>query len=92
MPATSLARAMIEIVFQDENGSQNIIFSGDIGQSDTPLLNNPTVFDRADYVVMESTYGDRNHDNLQDIDDKLSKIINDTIRPGGNVSYPHLRY
>ena len=83
-----LGSAMIEIVFQDENGSRNIIFSGDIGQWDTPLLNNPTVFDRADYVVMESTYGDRNHDNLQDIDDKLSKTINDTIKAGGNVIIP----
>ena len=83
-----LGSAMIEIVFQDENESRNIIFSGDIGQFDTPLLNNPTVFDRADYVVMESTYGDRNHDNLQDIDDKLSIIINDTIRAGGNVIIP----
>ena len=83
-----LGSAMIEVVFQDENGSRNIIFSGDIGQWDTPLLNNPTVFDRADYVVMESTYGDRNHDNLQDIDDKLSKAINDTIKAGGNVIIP----
>ena len=83
-----LGSAMIEIVFQDESESQSIIFSGDIGQWDTPLLNNPTVFDRADYVVMESTYGDRNHDNLQDIDDKLSKNINDTIKAGGNVIIP----
>ena len=83
-----LGSAMIEIVFQDENGSRNIIFSGDIGQFDTPLLNDPTVFDRADYVVMESTYGDRNHDNIQDIDDKLSKIINDTVKAGGNVIVP----
>ena len=48
---------MIEVIVQDEDGSRNIIFSGDIGQWDKPLLNNPTVFDRADYVVMESTYG-----------------------------------
>jgi len=83
-----LGSAMIEIVFQDENESRNIIFSGDIGQWDTPLLNNPTVFERADYVVMESTYGDRDHDNLQDIDDKLSKTINETIKAGGNVIIP----
>jgi metallo-beta-lactamase family protein len=83
-----LGSAMIEIVFQDDSGSRNIIFSGDIGQFDTPLLNNPTVFDRADYIVMESTYGDRNHDNLQDIDDKLSKTINDTVKAGGNVIIP----
>ena len=83
-----LGSAMIEIIVQDENGSRNIIFSGDIGQWDKPLLGNPSVFDRADYVVMESTYGDRNHDNPQDIDDKLSKVVNDTVKARGNVLIP----
>ena len=83
-----LGSAMIEVVVQDENGLQNIIFSGDIGQWGKPLLGNPSVFDRADYVVMESTYGDRNHDNSQDIDDKLSKVVNDTANAGGNVLIP----
>jgi len=83
-----LGSAMIEVVIQDEKGSHNIIFSGDIGQWDKPLTNNPSVFDRADYVVMESTYGDRNHDNSQDIDDKLSKVVNDTINAGGNLLIP----
>jgi metallo-beta-lactamase family protein len=83
-----LGSAMIEVVIQDENGPHNIIFSGDIGQWDKPLTNNPSVFDRADYVVMESTYGDRNHDNSQDIDDKLCKVVNDTINAGGNLLIP----
>jgi metallo-beta-lactamase family protein len=83
-----LGSAMIEVVFQDEKGSRNIIFSGDIGQWDKPLLNNPSVFDRADYVVLESTYGDRDHNNQQDIDDKLAKIVNDTVKAGGNVIIP----
>ena len=83
-----LGSAMIEIVFQDKNGPQNIIFSGDIGQWDKPLLNNPSVFDRADYVVMESTYGDRDHDNPQNIDDKLSTVINEAVQAGGNVIIP----
>jgi metallo-beta-lactamase family protein len=79
---------MIESVVQDENGSHNIIFSGDIGQWDKPLLGNPSVFDRADYVVMESTYGDRNHDGSQEIDERLSKIVNDTVKAGGNILIP----
>ena len=83
-----LGSAMIEVVFQDEKGTRNIIFSGDIGQWDKPILNDPSVFDRADYVVMESTYGDRNHDNPQDLDDKLSTVVNDAIRVGGNVIIP----
>jgi metallo-beta-lactamase family protein len=83
-----LGSAMIEIVVQDENGSRNIIFSGDIGQWDKPLLNNPYVFDRADYVVMESTYGDRDHENPQGIEDKLCKVINETVKASGNVIIP----
>ncbi|MGA2681036.1 MAG: MBL fold metallo-hydrolase [Candidatus Bathyarchaeia archaeon] len=83
-----LGSAMIEIVFQDENESRNVIFSGDIGQWDTPLLNNPSVFDRADYVVMESTYGDRDHGSPQDIDDKLSTVVNNAVKAGGDVIIP----
>ncbi len=83
-----LGSAMIEVIVQDDNGSQNIIFTGDIGQWDKPLLGNPSVFEKADYVVMESTYGNRNHDNLQDIDDKLSSVVKDTINAGGNILIP----
>jgi len=79
---------MIEVIVQDESGSRNIIFSGDIGQWNNPLLGNPSVFDRADYVVMESTYGDRNHENPQDIDERLSKIVNNSVNEGGNVLIP----
>ena len=83
-----LGSAMIEIVVQNENGSRNIIFSGDIGQWDKPLLKNPTVFERADYVVMESTYGDRDHDNPKGIENNLSKVINEAVKAGGNVIIP----
>jgi metallo-beta-lactamase family protein len=83
-----LGSAMIEVIVQDENGSRSIIFSGDIGQWDKPLLGNPSVFDRADYVVMESTYGDRNHGNPQDIDGQLCNIVNNTVEAGGNLLIP----
>jgi len=83
-----LGSAMIELIMQDDKGSRSIIFSGDIGQWDKPLLANPTTFDRADYVVMESTYGDHNHDGLQDIDDKLANVVNDTMNAGGNLIIP----
>jgi metallo-beta-lactamase family protein len=83
-----LGSAMIEITAQDEGGPRSIIFSGDIGQWDKPFLPNPFVFDRADYVVIESTYGNRNHDSPQDIDDKLSEIVNDAAKAGGDVLIP----
>jgi metallo-beta-lactamase family protein len=83
-----LGSAMIEMMVQDEGASHNVVFSGDIGQWNKPLLNDPSVFDHADYVIMESTYGNRNHDNTQDVDEKLSKVINDTVSAGGNVITP----
>jgi metallo-beta-lactamase family protein len=83
-----LGSAMIELTVQDDKGPQNIVFTGDIGQWNKPLLPNPATFDRADYVIMESTYGNRNHETPQDIDDKLSKVVNDTINAGGNILIP----
>ena len=83
-----IGSAMIEIIVQEDSGSRSIIFSGDIGQWDKPLLGNPTVFDRADYVIMESTYGDRNHENPRDIDERLCKIVNNTVKAGGNLLIP----
>jgi len=83
-----LGSAMIEVVFLDGKEPRNIIFSGDIGQWDKPLLHNPTMFDRADYVVMETTYVNRHHYSSQDIDDRLSKVVNETIKIGGNIVIP----
>jgi metallo-beta-lactamase family protein len=83
-----LGSATVEIVVQNENGTQNIIFSGDIGQYDRPLLNDPTAVKRADYVVMESTYGNRNHEDAQHVDEKLYDIISSTVKIGGNVLIP----
>jgi metallo-beta-lactamase family protein len=83
-----LGSAMIEIILEDEKGPRNIIFSGDIGQWDKPLLNDPSVFDHADYVVMESTYGDRNHEEPQAVYEKLCNAVNETVETGGNIVIP----
>jgi metallo-beta-lactamase family protein len=83
-----LGSALIEIIFQGQSGTRNIVFSGDIGQYDKPLLNNPAVLDRADYLVMESTYGNRNHDDPQHVDEKLSRIVTGTVKIGGRVLIP----
>ena len=83
-----LGSAMIEVTVQDENETKNVIFSGDMGQWNKPLIGDPSVFNRADYVIMESTYGDRLHETLQDAEDKLGKTVNDTINAGGNVIIP----
>ncbi|MGB2764080.1 MAG: MBL fold metallo-hydrolase [Candidatus Aminicenantaceae bacterium] len=83
-----LGSAMIEIFVHEKKGKKSIIFSGDMGQWDKPLVKDPTLFDRADYVVMESTYGNRNHDDPQDVEKKLCKVVNDTVKAGGNILIP----
>ncbi len=70
----------------DERGT--IVFSGDIGQWDKPIIEDPTVFEAADYLVMESTYGDRDHEDPGGIDRLLAEAVNTTHRAGGNLLVP----
>lgn len=85
-----LGAAVIEITAKENGAERTIVFSGDIGQWDKPLLKDPELLTRgrADFVVMESTYGDRVHDETKRIDDALEEIINDTFKRGGNVVVP----
>ena len=83
-----LGSAMVEVVAQDGRDTRNIVFSGDIGQFDKPILNDPSLFKRADYVVMESTYGNRDHDGVQNEDDALGRVVGDTVTAGGNLLIP----
>ena len=57
-----LGSAMIELRVTDHGQPRRIIFTGDLGQWDRPIVRNPTVFTEADYIIMESTYGDRTHE------------------------------
>ena len=83
-----LGSAMLEILIREGATERKIIFSGDMGQWDRPLINDPSVFESADYVVMESTYGDRDHIESGDIEGQLQTIINRTVARGGNVVIP----
>jgi len=83
-----LGSASIKVIIRDKSGVRSIVFSGDIGGCDRPLLHNPTVFDDADYVVMESTYGDRVREGAKDLDDTLCRIIQETKDAGGNIIIP----
>lgn len=65
----------------------SVLFSGDIGRAGRPLLRDPDPFPRADYVVVESTYGDRSHEQ-PDVAEELARIVNDTVERGGNVVIP----
>ncbi|MBI1310616.1 TIGR00730 family Rossman fold protein [bacterium] len=83
-----LGSAMIEIAVTEGGERRTIVFSGDIGQRDKPLIHDPSYFRYADYVVMESTYGDREHEHNGDIETQLEKIVTDTVARGGNVVIP----
>lgn len=69
-------------------GEKKIIFSGDIGKKGNPIINDPTLASEADYVVMESTYGDRLHKNNADTSKELAEAISTTFAKGGNVLIP----
>ncbi len=80
--------SMIEITLRNENKKCSLLFSGDIGRWNKPILHDPTFAKDADYIFMESTYGDRIHQDPQDIETMLEEIINSTRRAGGNVIIP----
>lgn len=83
-----LGAAMLELEVREKPISKRIVFSGDIGRWGRPLLKDPHLFPKADYVVMEATYGDRFHDEDTDCVDKLAEVINQTHQRGGNIVIP----
>jgi metallo-beta-lactamase family protein len=83
-----LGSAMIEIVAQEKDVSKRLVFSGDIGQPHSPFVRSPSNFVQADYIVMESTYGDRQRANHDGIEQQLAEVINHTISASGKVIIP----
>ncbi len=85
-----LGSSSIEIWIQEDGCQKKLVFSGDIGNLDQPLIKDPTYLDeeKADYVIMESTYGDRSHGPRTDYVTDLAKVIQDTLDQGGNVVIP----
>jgi len=68
--------------------SRTLLFSGDVGRWDLPIIKDPAPVGSADYVVVESTYGDRIHEPTASIPDALAEVINETRRRGGNIVVP----
>jgi len=83
-----LGSAVLEIWVTEDGQTSKIVFSGDLGNNDMPILRDPTVLDGADYLVIESTYGGRKHPRAQDEVERFVTIINETIDGGGNVVIP----
>jgi metallo-beta-lactamase family protein len=85
-----LGAAVISINIQQDGKNHRVIFSGDIGEPERPIINDPAVFDEAEYIVIESTYGDRTHEEHENIDiqKQLRDCINRTVSAGGNIIIP----
>lgn len=83
-----LGAAMLEIVVREERSTRRLLFSGDIGQWDVPIVGDPALISQADVVVMESTYGDRDHEKPDDILSQLADVIQETLCRGGNLVIP----
>ncbi len=83
-----LGSASIRMSLREGDVEKTIVFSGDIGNVNQPIIRDPQTFHEADYVVMESTYGDRNHTEVWSYTDELAELIDETLGRGGNVVIP----
>lgn len=87
-----LGSAFLEAVLLDEGVEKRLLFSGDLGRANRPILRNPALFNQAGKpvyaVITESTYGDRNSAPIDEVDDQLAVVIQRTVRRGGKVIMP----
>ncbi len=83
-----LGSSIIEIWVKEDGETKKIVFTGDLGNNDIPLLDSPTMIDNADYLVMESTYGARLHNRNDDKAEMFLNIVAETLDKGGNVIIP----
>lgn len=83
-----LGSSMIKVKVVSHRGERTILFSGDVGRWNKPIIRDPSLIEEADYILGESTYGDRLHEGSSDVKDKLCEIINCTVEKGGNVIIP----
>ncbi len=83
-----LGSSIIELWMTENDTTSKIVFSGDLGMNDKPILRNPAVIREADYVIMETTYGDRLHGEVNNRIDIFIDIILRTIERGGTVVIP----
>ena len=83
-----LGSAAIEVWLTEDGKEFKLVFSGDVGNKNQPILNNPKRIDSADYVVIESTYGNRSHEEVIDYVPALAEILKRTFDRGGNVVIP----
>jgi len=83
-----LGSTTVEMQVTDDRGTRTVVFSGDVGPNGLPFLRDPEPPARADIVVMESTYGDRNHPSLAETVEQFKQILQQAIRQKGKIFIP----
>lgn len=84
-----LGSAIIELQVEEKGEAPiKLVYTGDLGNINIPLINDPTFIECADYVIMESTYGDKVHSDFKDVLKELANIVKETFDRGGNVIIP----
>jgi metallo-beta-lactamase family protein len=83
-----LGSSIIKVNINKNGQQRNVLFTGDMGRPDRPIVRDPTSFEAADYLLIESTYGDRVHQKREDIKKAIAEVINSTKKAGGNIIVP----
>ncbi len=83
-----LGSSIIVLKIQTDKGEKKLVFTGDLGRPNMPIIEDPTMVNEADILMIESTYGDRAHEGVGDIEDDLARIITDTAKRGGKIIIP----
>jgi metallo-beta-lactamase family protein len=83
-----LGSCSVEVWLQENGRQRKVVFSGDLGQYDTPILNDPTTIKEADHVIVESTYGNRRHRDREATITEMGEIIRDAAHHRGNLLIP----
>jgi metallo-beta-lactamase family protein len=84
-----MGSASIELFVTEGGKKTKLVFSWDIGQPNTPIIQDPTLIQEADYLFMESTYGDRRHEDSAGKEELLTKYVLDTYKKWGKLLIPH---
>jgi metallo-beta-lactamase family protein len=83
-----LGSALVQLDLEERGRRLRLLYTGDLGRHELPLLQAPEVVSGVDVLIMESTYGDRTHPPIGDLDDRLGAIVEETIGRGGRVFIP----
>ncbi len=83
-----LGSSIVELWMEDEGQQRKLVFSGDLGRSGMPILQDPVIIDEADLVIMESTYGDRLHRSWDETTKEISEVLSVAMSGNGNILMP----